>query len=105
MINVKIFKIYFWNGPGQERLKRWGDRFMKDSDILINICLWYYKKKFIFRFKMVYGNKSDLYFMEEVKEIEVILFVKSYEFKFLLTSGRNCREEFNDFLNQIIFEE
>ena len=53
---------------------------------------------------VILGNKSDLYFREEVKEIEGREFAKSYGFKFLLTSAKNRIEEFNDFLNLLIVE-
>ena len=118
MVNEKIFQIIFCNGPGQEKYRGQGDRFMKISDILIFVYDITHKQSFLDlksfidtanelnpKYKgVILGNKSDLYINEEVKEIEGREFAKSYGFKFLLTSALNRIEEFNDFLNQLILE-
>ena len=116
IINGKTYTINLWDTIGQEQFRSLTKIFMKGARIVIfvyditrretfeQLNFWIDNTKEVLGNKPILGivgNKSDLYFNEEVKEEEAEEFAQKNNIPFQLTSAKTPKS-FSDFLEKLV---
>jgi len=115
-INGKTYTINLWDTIGQEQFRSLTKIFMKGARVVIfvyditrrdtfeQLNFWIDNTKEVLGSKPILGivgNKSDLYFNEEVKEDEAEEFAQKNNIPFQLTSAKTPKS-FSDFLEKLV---
>jgi len=115
-INGKTYTINLWDTIGQEQFRSLTKIFMKGARIVIfvyditrrdtfeQLNFWIDETKEVLGNKPILGivgNKSDLYFNEEVKDEEAEEFAKKKNIPFQSTSAKTPKS-FSDFLEKLV---
>ena len=115
-INGKAYTINLWDTIGQEQFRSLTKIFMKGAKIVIfvyditrrdtfeQLNFWLTNTKEVLGDKPILGivgNKSDLYFNEEIKEEEAEEFAQKNNIPFQLTSAKTPKS-FSDFLEKLV---